>query len=440
MPKQDKKVVQAGATKELFIDFLTKDLTIEEAVVDLVDNCVDGAKRLRKDNKFDGLWIHLRLNDKRFEIDDNCGGIPVDIARKYAFCFGRPDDQAPAPWAVGQFGVGMKRAFFKLGGWFRVESTASNSRFILEESVDHWRNDSKVPWEFRFKEVHEDTPAVSEVRRGTKIQVKELRPEVSAQFKLANFKIRLSKSIRSAHQVALKQGLEIRLDGNSLEATSIELLQSEVIHPGYSQANLNGAGRVPVHLDMYTGIGNSNPGEAGWYLFCNDRLLLDADRSAITGWGQSAGQRVPRFHPQYARFRGLVFFRCEDTTRLPWNTTKTGVDPEAGIFQQTRLHMIDSMSHVIKFLNSLDRESELPSAQRVLARAVKSATLVPVSSITEERRFAVDVQPSPPIKAQSIAYSVPIERYERVRSRLGASDPKEVGERTFDYYYDQECD
>jgi hypothetical protein len=438
VPKQDAKTVRAGATKELFIDFLTKDLTIEQAVVDLVDNCVDGAKRLRKNGKYDGLKIDLRLNGDTFEIDDNCGGIPVNIAREYAFRFGRPENLPPGPWSVGQFGVGMKRALFKLGGWFSVDSVAEESRFVLEVSVDKWRKDPKEPWEFRFKEVHEKMSTVPESKRRTKILVKSLREDVSSQFLLANFKIRLAKSIRSAHQVSISQGLQIRLDDQPLLAASVELLVSDNIHPGYMRSSLNGAGKVPVQLDMYTGIGNSAPTEAGWYLFCNDRLLLNADQTLVTGWGQS--ERIPRFHPQYARFRGLVFFRCEDTARLPWNTTKTGVDPEVAIFQQTRLKMVEFMSPVIKFLNRLDRENQLPSAQRILARAVKTANLVPISSVTKEQEFNVDIAPSPPSKTQKISYSVPIQRYERVRSRLNTTDPKEVGERTFDYYYDQECD
>ena len=333
----------------------------------------------------------------------------------------------------------MKRALFKLGGWFRVESVAEDSRFILEETVDRWRKDSKEPWEFRFKEVHEHVSPIPVNKRGTKISAKDLHPDVASQFALDNFKIRLAKSIKTAHQVSIRQGLSIKVDGEPLEATSIELLQSDQIHPGLTQSSLNGDGK-PVELQLYTGIGNSTPPEAGWYIFCNDRLLLDADQTLITGWGESAGKRVPRFHPQYARFRGLVFFRCEDTARLPWNTTKTGVDPEAGIFQQTRSAMVELMSPVIRFLNALDRETDLPTTQRVLTRAVRAASLVPVSSVKKEQEFTVQVTPSPPSKTRRISYTVPIQRYERVRSSLAASDEKEVGERTFDYYYDQECD
>ena len=98
------------------------------------------------------------------------------------------------------------------------------------------------------------------------------------------------------------------------------------------------------------------------------------------------------------------------------------------------------MSPVIRFLNLLDRENDLPSGQRVLSRAIRAAKLVPVSSIKQERDFGVDITPSPPIKTQKISYTVPIQRYERARSTLNVEDPREVGERTFDYYYDQECD
>lgn len=277
-------------------------------------------------------------------------------------------------------------------------------------------------------------------KRGTKISVKELRPDVSSQFALDNFKSRLAKTIRSAHQLSISQGLRIKVDGQPLEATSIDVLQSAQIRPGLQITSLNGTGKAPVDVQIYTGIGTSKPPEAGWYVFCNDRLLLNGDQTLVTGWGESAGQRIPRFHPQYARFRGLVFFRCEDTARLPWNTTKNGVDPEVRIFQHTRSLMVNLMSPVIKFLNLLDRENDLPSGQRVLTRALKAAELVPFTSLKDQQTFAVEVAPSPAIKVRKISYEVPIQRYERVRSALGATSEKEVGERTFDYYYDQECE
>ena len=105
--------IDADPTKELFVFILVRDLTLRDAIGDLVDNCVDGAKRLRPDDdtsksrnklepdgQYNGLEITLVVNPDEFSIIDNCGGISSDLAREYAFRFGRPKDMPPSPGSV----------------------------------------------------------------------------------------------------------------------------------------------------------------------------------------------------------------------------------------------------------------------------------------------------------------------------------------------------
>jgi hypothetical protein len=47
--------IKASPSKEFFIHMLTRDVQLSRAIIDLVDNSVDGAKRLRGDGRFDGL-------------------------------------------------------------------------------------------------------------------------------------------------------------------------------------------------------------------------------------------------------------------------------------------------------------------------------------------------------------------------------------------------
>ena len=124
-PDRDPKRVNASPTKEFFIYMVTRDIPLTRAILDLVDNSVDGARRMRPNGNFNDLWVRIELQKDHCKIADNCGGIPVDIARNYAFRFGRPKDAPLTPGSVGQFGVGMKRTFFKLGRHFTVYSTTS---------------------------------------------------------------------------------------------------------------------------------------------------------------------------------------------------------------------------------------------------------------------------------------------------------------------------
>src|SRR5205085_2866732 len=97
--------IDASPTKEFFIDVLVRDIKLIDSIADLVDNCVDGARRLRPTGDFSGLSIKISFDSHGFRIEDNCGGIPVDVARNYAFRFGRPETAPPTKGSLGRFGV-----------------------------------------------------------------------------------------------------------------------------------------------------------------------------------------------------------------------------------------------------------------------------------------------------------------------------------------------
>ena len=82
--------VNANPTKEFFISMLTRDIDVRAAILELIDNSIDGAKRLRPEGDFSGLYIDITYDTEHFIIEDNCGGMGIDIATEYAFRFGRP--------------------------------------------------------------------------------------------------------------------------------------------------------------------------------------------------------------------------------------------------------------------------------------------------------------------------------------------------------------
>ena len=86
---EDPTTIHAEPTKTFFIHMLTVDIDLADAILDLADNCVDGARRLRPDEQYAGLSVRLEVDANHFRIADNCGGISADIAGKYAFRFGR---------------------------------------------------------------------------------------------------------------------------------------------------------------------------------------------------------------------------------------------------------------------------------------------------------------------------------------------------------------
>ena len=77
--------VEANPTKDCFIYMITRDIETRAAIVELIDNAIDGAKRLRKDGDYSGLEIRILFDSNRFTIEDNCGGFDIETATKYAF-------------------------------------------------------------------------------------------------------------------------------------------------------------------------------------------------------------------------------------------------------------------------------------------------------------------------------------------------------------------
>ena len=449
----DDRVVHAEPTKEFFIEMLVRDIALTRAIIDLVDNSVDGARRKRPDidvvdnsvdgasskrpdRKYRGLWVDITADENKFEIKDNCGGIPLETARHYAFRFGRPDGMEATPHSVGQFGVGMKRALFKLGSRFRVVSSTADEQFEIEEDVAEWR--LKPEWTFTFQ-VAKNEPLETE---GTTVRVTNLHAGVKAEFALDRFHSELSAALRDAHIDGLEAGLSITYNGTPLLHEPLELLSSSGYEPARYSEPINGeAGTLPVKVKAYAGLGKSDPQHAGWNVFCNGRLVLGPDQTEITGWGEGNGKTMPKYHNQFARFRGYVFFDCDDAGRLPWNTTKSGVDRDSTVYRAVRLRMIGLMRPVINFLNQLDKENENLDDHKPLQDAVADMQAVTLRTAETRDRFDYP-RPTPRVtlpRTGRIQYDKNVEKIKEVKKALGVTTYTDVGRATFDYYYDREC-
>lgn len=443
------RVANAQPTKEFFINMLVKDVELFDVIPDLIDNSVDGAKRSGSED-FTGFEVRVEVNDEYFKISDNCGGISVEVAENYAFRFGRDkhmDQKDVVAHSTGLFGVGMKRAIFKLGRWFWIESTSANSRFVIEEDIEEWASHDR--WEFEFKELEERD--FSPEMRGTVLYVRNLHDTVASDFAVEMFLNRLRLIIRRAHLENLDKGLAIIFNGLAIEPVEVSLLASSILKPAVWHSTVEYPGKPPVTVRIYAGISDSGPSDAGWYVFCNGRLVLDADKSFVTGWGET----TPNYHNQYARFRGYVYFDSEDATLLPWNTTKDGVDSDSPIYRQIRREMISIMKPIIGFLNAIKKEKqelgvyedeEVSSDPGPREKAIMDANPTRISSATigqDNRPFVSPTKPRSPSdgpKTSLVKYKKPREILEKVKNKLGVKSYREVGEMTFDYYCALEID
>src|SRR5579872_245037 len=197
--------VNASPVKSFFVSMLTRDIKLEEAILDLLDNCVDGI--LRSESKlsgkkpYEGFFAKIEFDKDTFSISDNCGGIPWDVA-DYAFRMGRSDDRPKdAPGTVGVYGIGMKRAIFKMGRDCLISTQNKDNKYEVEITSD-WIDDEEQ-WKIPVKETKK---AVAE--DGTTILIGKLNPGIADSFgsDAKAFKTKLERMVATHYAFIIDKG------------------------------------------------------------------------------------------------------------------------------------------------------------------------------------------------------------------------------------------
>jgi hypothetical protein len=96
--------IYAEPVKDFFADMITRDVLLQDCIMDLIDNCIDGADKTKKRQNlatltYTGFKCEVNCGEDAFTIKDNCDGITNDEAINYAFYFGRrkTDSEHPGP-------------------------------------------------------------------------------------------------------------------------------------------------------------------------------------------------------------------------------------------------------------------------------------------------------------------------------------------------------
>ena len=447
--------IHAEPTKDFFIEVLTRDIRLQDAIVDLLDNAIDAAHSIvGRGRALDGFEVHMSFDVDSFAIWDTCGGIDVEVAENYAFRFGRVPGAPRLDGSIGQFGVGMKRALFKLGKAFTVESQTEDTYWSMSVDTDEWRH--SPDWTFSFGEGPTEREPAQGDQAGTRITVTELHNETRTQFQQRDFVEDLKKQIALRAETFIDRGLAVTVDGLPLTAHFRELLTGKDLNPMVVDFNLaEEESELPVSVHVVTGVGQSDPREAGWYVYCNGRLVLGPDRSPVTGWGLTDEERMPSYHNQFARFRGYASFFSEDATALPWNTTKSNLDQGHATYLIVRPRMIEAARPVIDFLNAVkDEQDEARTARDEgteepdeLQVALGGASKVAVEDLTQPSSFSAparDRRVSTPARTgrrkQSIQFTRPVDQINALKAFFEVPSASAVGEQCFDYVYDEEIE
>jgi hypothetical protein len=436
----------ANPTKEFFVTMITRDITLEDCILDLIDNSVDGAWRgagsrpigLADEADLSKYFISITISPQVFQITDNCGGMTLDDAVNHAFSFGRRANEEYDDYSIGVYGIGMKRAVFKLGTDIRIRSTAIDNgnrlSFAVPIKVAGWLANDVPPWDF---DIVDDEPLNED---GVEIIVNSLTPAAMRSFESPGFLQNLRRTIARDYTLHLNRGLTISLNNERILGAQIELRQSEDFTPMREEYKDEADGEE-VSIEMIVGMAapppdNSDPDEQddsdkrfGWYVACNGRIVLAADKTALSGWGSDDW---PIWHRQYSGFLGLILFTAANATALPLTTTKRSVDTSSEIYRRARPRMRDVTKKWIAYTNA--RKQALEEAKRREAEA----TSVSIYAVNKQTPVKLPVlTPRQTVRVANIAYAVPLTRLRKLAQALGSINMsyREVGLKSFDYTY-----
>ncbi|MET2524973.1 ATP-binding protein [Ralstonia pseudosolanacearum] len=370
------KSANANPTKRFFVDMLIKDIELQDAILDLLDNCVDGAMRSIEEVKrgaarsYEGYYASIDFDKDQFTIRDNCGGISLDLAQSYAFRMGRPDAERDTDLpTVGVYGIGMKRAVFKLGRNITVKSRTKSEGFSLEITPAWLESDST--WALPLTE---SSDVLDDV--GTEISVKTLRDGIPRVFAdETDFENTLKNAISAYYGYIIERGFEVRVNGSIISPVKVSLLfderdwaEKEKISPYVYKGEIDGVDvsivvglyrSLPTDAEEQEALQRPSSERAGWTIVCNDRVVLYSDKSKVTGWGEAT---VPQYHTQFVSIAGTVVFRSNNAAKLPLTTTKRGIDGNSELYLTAKEFMREGLKIFTDFTNKWKSSSRELSA------------------------------------------------------------------------------
>jgi hypothetical protein len=430
---------KAHPSKAFFIKTLTRDISLSDCILDLVDNSIhslitrtklDVSEHLfagTKAQKVDAL-IDISFTPSKFRVKDDCGGISIEDAEEQVFLLGSPVKEKKQA-GLDVYGIGMKRAFFKIGRQISILSFTTDEEFKIDINADEWEKKTDE-WYFPFTYARKKKSETG----GTDIEVSRLNPTVSEQFVSRTFKTILVEKISRAYALFLKAGLDIKVNKGDATADIPELAESKDLRAVRQMIKRDG-----VDILIMAGLSPvTDKKPRGWYVFCNGRMVLDADKTERTGWGTDSH---PGFHAKYNHFLGYVYFRSKDVQKLPWTTTKEGVDRESPIYQAALAEMRLLSRPVLNFLSDLYSDvKEQSEPEHTLFKEAKPVEPDKIAN-RENTIFKARVKKESEDDLVSIQYKRPKKKLKKIKevlSKPGMSASR-IGEYTFDWFYDRNC-
>lgn len=325
-------------SKKYLVDGITKDVTLEDAIFDLIDNSIDAYKK-NNDNSlpksYKNYEIEINFNSNHFSIKDNGIGIDLETLRSNALKFGSLHKHLNT--SIGYFGIGLNRALLKLGKLSEIITTKNKTsytltfdalKFIQEE--DYWN----LPINKLGEEINDD---------GTKITIKNLNSDIKNNLNSKLWVKNFRKSISERYSFFINKDLKILINNEVIPKIEISINNKcgfKKLETKFETNQVHVNIEFGQHKDFLFTYEQTNgkknlikPKNCGWFVFCNGRAIKLYDWSSDTGWYTQA-------HAQHNGFIGIVHFIGEGS-RLPWSTSKSNLDLNNETYKEALKFMKD---------------------------------------------------------------------------------------------------
>ena len=436
------KYASAEVRKQFFMDMFTRDISLEDCVLDLIDNSVDSylLKHAISISQLvfgrnvapatDELGkIEVTCTQQQIRVVDSCGGISRQRAMKDVFCFGH--DAGDPVGKLGAYGVGMKRALFKIGNNFHIVSRTPEEGFEVSFRLDEWAE--REEWNIPITFVE---GAASEKRAGTSITVTELHDEVVLRIKEGGVPKNILDDAATTYPYFLGQCVSLRINENAVKPAPIKLGELEgVLRAARESFEQNG---VKVTLAATVAPGQRTSEEAGWYILCNGRVVVRADKTDLTGWADE----LASFQPKYRSFVGIASFESDNPLSLPWTTTKRDLNRESIVYLRARGLMAAMSKPILTFLNSQYPSDAAPEVAdiRDTVGGVEEVSFREIAS-----KPAAGFSYTPPKRKEKkiewVKFRASVSSLDKVRQHLRRPtlSASEIGKLTLSHYVKTEC-
>jgi hypothetical protein len=430
----------ASPEKRLFISLLTRDIPLIDAFLDLIDNSINSAMAgiaeklkdaesyatiLSKPVKRELPKIELKIDGDEVRISDNSTGISLNAAKNHVFKFGREAGSGDKNDRLSVYGVGLKRAIFKIGNKISIDSDHKESGFSMSLNVEKWEQDKRQPWTI---DINARAPTQAG-NTGTVIRIKDLYPDVKRRINDGIFIGELRDKIQRAYAFFIDQVVQVFVNDERIEKPDFTMGSNTAS----DKFKIDG-----VECVVIAGIGEPDSRgyfvdkTAGWSVFCNGRNVIFADKSGLTGW--TGAPELPLFQPKHRPFKGIVIFVSADPELLPWTTTKSAINRESGIWQEARKRMVAVGKEITGVLDRrYDNDGTSISTSGVKDLAGKQTNLLKIST-TKTRTFEMSKAKEP--ETIRVQFDAEIEQVEAVRDylRKPSMSGSDVGRHTFAYF------